>query len=125
MNNRELGQYAEKLAANYLIAQGYEIIEANYFNKVGYRVGEIDIVAIDKEGGYVFVEVKARKGEKDKVVPEENITPVKIRRIEKAAYIFLRNKGSLEKNWRIDAVSVILDLKKRKAHLRHLKFIHN
>lgn len=113
INSTKLGQYAERLAANYLISQDYRIIEANYFNKSGYRIGEIDIIAKDKQGCYAFVEVKARRGEKGKVVPEENITTSKIRKIEKAANIYLRKNYLLDKNWRIDAISVILDEKQR------------
>jgi len=124
MAGPNIGQYAEKLAANYLLANGYQVVDANYFNKSGYRIGEIDIVAKDKQGGYVFVEVKARKGQKGKIVPEESITTSKIRKIEKAANSYLRKQGALEKNWRIDAICIILDMRTRKAHIKHLKYIH-
>lgn len=123
-NSSSIGQYAEKLAANYLLAIGYEILDANFYNHRGYRFGEVDIIAQDKEGSYVFVEVKARTGRKDAVVPEESITTKKIKKIEKAAHLYLTRKNSLDKNWRIDAISVILDLKQRRAHIKHIKYIH-
>lgn len=57
-NMRRVGDGYEKLAADYLTAQGYEILEMNF----RCRSGEIDIIA--REGRYlVFVEVKYRKGE--------------------------------------------------------------
>lgn len=55
MNKREVGTTYEKLVAEYLQSQGYEIIECNFRS----RRGEIDIIA--KDGVYlVFVEVKYR-----------------------------------------------------------------
>ena len=124
ISKSEIGNYAEKLAANYLLSIKYEIIAANFFNKNGYRVGEIDIIAKNPNVCYVFVEVKSRRGKKDEYVPEASITPAKLKRIEKAAHLYLRKNKCLDSNWRIDAISVILDVERRKAHLKHLKYIH-
>ncbi len=50
------GKQGEELAAAYLVAAGFRIVERNY----RCRFGEIDIVA--EEGGtLVFVEVKSRR----------------------------------------------------------------
>lgn len=111
------------MAANYLMAQGYEIIEANYFNHKGYRIGEIDIVAKDKEDNIVFVEVKCRQGKADEMVPEENVTSAKIRKIIKAANYFLAKNNLIGCNWRIDLVAVIFDFSIRKLSIRHIKAI--
>ncbi|MBO4981969.1 MAG: YraN family protein [Lachnospiraceae bacterium] len=55
MNRRQLGTDKEKLAAEYLEAQGMIILERNFRG----RRGEIDLVG--REGNYlVFVEVKYR-----------------------------------------------------------------
>ncbi len=55
MNKRQVGSEYENMAAEYLVQQGYEILEMNY----RCRIGEIDIIA--KQGMYlVFVEVKFR-----------------------------------------------------------------
>ena len=57
MNNREFGQKGEDLACEYLIKNGYSIVERNvHFSKLC----EIDIIAKYKNR-YVFVEVKTRK----------------------------------------------------------------
>jgi putative endonuclease len=123
MEFHDLGKKGEIVAANYLISRGYEIVDANYFNKKGYRKGEIDLVAKDKDGCIVFVEVKSRKGEKGSVVPEENITSAKIRKIIKAANFFLNANSFQEHNWRIDSISVIFNFKTRKLDIRHIKAI--
>lgn len=123
MNRKELGNLGEEVAVNYLIAQGLEIVELNYFNKKGYCQGEIDIIAKDKEGEFVFVEVKTRKGSKDDLVPEENIGKTKIIRLQKAITWFFNRKGILDADWRIDAVSVIVDFEQKKFHIKHIKYI--
>lgn len=54
-NKRKTGKAYETIAADYLQAQGYEILHQNY----RCRSGEIDLIA--REGRYlVFVEVKYR-----------------------------------------------------------------
>lgn len=49
----------EERAAEYLIQQGYEIIEKNY----RCRIGEIDLIGI-QQGWLCFIEVKYRKDSK-------------------------------------------------------------
>lgn len=53
LKSYELGKQGEEIAAQYLIQQGYEIIERNFHS----QQGEIDIIAKDKNF-LVFVEVK-------------------------------------------------------------------
>ena len=68
-NNRETGNYYERLAGAYLEQEGYEILEYNYRCKTG----EIDIIA--REAGYlVFCEVKYRASDK-KGHPAEAVNP--------------------------------------------------
>ncbi len=54
---KEIGDFGEKAAAMHLKEKGYIIIEHNFRS----RFGEIDIIARDIDGTYVFVEVKTRK----------------------------------------------------------------
>lgn len=118
-----LGQIGEKVAANYLLAQGYELLDANIFNTRGYRVGEIDLIGKEKNGTIVFFEVKCRKGSRNYVVPEENITAPKIRKIEKAANFYLRKQNLLDCDWRIDAIAIVFDFYTRRMDIKHIKHI--
>lgn len=56
MEKRKIGDLGEKLAADFLRAKGYRILERNFC----CRFGEADIIALDKEY-LVFAEVKLRK----------------------------------------------------------------
>lgn len=126
MEHNSLGQIAEQVAANYLVAQKYELLGLHYYNPRGYHIGEIDLVAKDpKNGMIVFVEVKARKGNKNRVIPEANITPDKIHKIEKAAQNYLNKNKLAGSHWRIDAVLVVFDYAKKRTSIRHVKYIRN
>jgi putative endonuclease len=54
----QLGQEAEKLAAEFLQRQGLKLVTRNY----RCRMGEIDLV-MDDRGTLVFVEVRLRKSD--------------------------------------------------------------
>ena len=53
-NNRETGAKAEAIACWFLKQQGYDVLEQNFYTKVG----EIDIIAKEDQT-LVFVEVKS------------------------------------------------------------------
>lgn len=55
VDNRELGRQGERIAKEYLVKNGYEILASNYY--ASHK--EIDIIAITREY-IVFVEVKCR-----------------------------------------------------------------
>ncbi len=87
MNTKIVGQWGEKIAAEYLSKHNYKIIEKNY----RCRFGEIDLVAWDGSS-IVFVEVKARKDEKFGA-PREAVNWHKQQTIVKCAKSWLfRNK---------------------------------
>ena len=66
-----LGDWGEKLAADYLIKRGWKILARNFHS----RYGEIDIIACN--GEFIsFVEVKTRR-KHAMVSPMEAITPQK------------------------------------------------
>lgn len=101
INRRQIGASYEKLAAEYLTGNGYEILEYNYRN----RTGEIDLVA--KEGEYLcFVEVKYRK-DTSMGSPLEAVNWKKQRNISKVAKYYLLTHGYSE--WtpcRFDVVGI-------------------
>lgn len=56
MTTKEIGDFGENAACEYLKGLGYSIVQRNFHS----RHGEIDIIALDKTCT-VFVEVKTRK----------------------------------------------------------------
>ena len=102
MTKVTLGKYGEDLACRYLQKQGYKILERNF----RIRGGEIDIVAIDGQT-LVYVEVKARTRYQFGL-PEESITPFKIKFLQRAAKFYRNNRRNLPELERIDVVAVDL-----------------
>ncbi len=123
MNN--IGRDGEIAAANFLKNIGYDILDRNFKNITGRVIGEIDIIAKDKEmNELVFVEVKTREYQQYKdALPEENITPSKLHKLNKIATRYLQEKNLRDANYRFDAVSVWLDYTTRRAKIKHLKSI--
>lgn len=124
--NKNIGKLGEIIAANYLKKNGYRILDMNFQNKFGYRVGELDIVAREESiGEIVFVEVKTRqKGSSGSANPELAITRTKYRRLTRILGQYLRQKNLEDVPHRLDAISIEMDMGSRKAKLRHLKYIY-
>ena len=99
---RRLGQAGEKLAANHLAHLGYEIVARNY----RCPAGEIDLVT-RLSGGWVFVEVRTRRGSRFGT-PEESVTARKRAHLIASAQHYLQDHDALEADWRIDAVAIVL-----------------
>jgi len=116
------GQTGEQVAANFLKNKGYEILDMNFKNDSGRRLGEIDIVARDKQQDeIVFVEIKTREYNRYKdTLPEENINYQKLRKLAKIATVFLRERKMEDCDYRFDAISVWLDYTTRMAKIKHL-----
>lgn len=114
-NNRETGRLAEDLAGKALLEKGYRIIENNFSN----RYGEIDIIAKDKET-LVFVEVKAKKGA-DFGLPEDMISPGKLKRVKNMATIYMKGKIL---PCRIDVVAVVLSQDNNLIRLTHYENVY-
>ncbi len=123
MNTSEIGKIGEQIAANFLKKQNFKILETNYQNTSGRRIGEIDVIAQDK-GEIVFVEVKTRDIKYFNTLPEENITYSKLRKLSKIANVFLNKRNLATKAYRFDAISVWLDFETRNAKVKHLKNIY-
>jgi len=123
---KEIGNLGERIAANYFLARGCEILEMNFENKFGYRVGELDLVARDlKSNEIIFAEVKTRqKGTSNSQAPEIAISRGKYRKLSKIISAYLRKNNLLDSKYRLDAIAIELDMKTRKANLKHLKYIY-
>mgnify|MGYP005831650207 CR=1 FL=1 len=123
---KEIGLLGETIAIDYLLKNGYEILETNFQNKLGYRVGEIDIIAREKETDEIaFIEVKTRKkGSWDSENPELAITRVKYKKLIRIIARYLRQKKLEDILHRLDAIAIEINMETRKAKLRHLKYIY-
>ncbi len=113
--NKEIGAKGEELAVEYLKKQGYEIIETN---KRYSRACEIDIIAKQKDT-LVFVEVKTRTSEICGS-PFESITKAKYENIKTGLYNYLQETKIKYKNFRIDAVAIVLKPSLKINHLKNL-----
>ena len=103
MKRKTTGMIGEKLAADFLTKQGYEIVEANYRCKEG----EVDIIARDGDC-LVFVEVRAKSG-RTFGSPEESVTAKKKEHLKNVAAHYQETHDGLPLQWRIDFVAVELD----------------
>lgn len=103
-DNSSVGNLGEELAANFLVARGYRILERNFRCKGG----EVDIIARDPDDkSLVFVEVKTRRG-LTYGVPQLAVTPIKQRQISKAALTWLSKNRLHDTNARFDVIAILL-----------------
>jgi putative endonuclease len=100
LDRKNLGKLGESVAASLIKSQGYKILERNFQT----RFGEVDIVALDGDT-LVFVEVKTRWS-KDFGLPEEAVTPRKLKYIERVAALFRAKNQQLPPGERIDVVAI-------------------
>ena len=80
-----LGRRGEDVACEFLEELGHQIVRRNY--RSGHL--EIDIISTDRNGVH-FVEVKSRVAPVA-AAPEENVTPLKQKKIANAALRYLNN----------------------------------
>lgn len=100
MNTKEIGDFGEQAAVDYLLTKNYKILKRNFRMKMG----EVDII-VQKDGCMVFVEVKTRKnnnfGE-----PSEYVDFRKQMRIKKAAACYT---DVINNDVRFDVIEVFYD----------------
>ena len=103
-NKRKTGSAKEEVAVQYLLAQGYTVLERNYYS----AAGEVDIVA--REGLYlVFIEVKYRNTLR-MGAPEEAVGIRKMHSIiDTARYYMLKHGIPQEAPCRFDVVAILGD----------------
>ena len=112
----QFGQLGENIACEYLVENGYKIIERNFRQKWG----EIDIIAKAPDKTLVFVEVKTvRSVEKlhtvnknnNQISAEDQLTGVKLTKLQRTASLYANHRQDLvddEKGWRIDLLALTL-----------------
>lgn len=98
--HNELGKKGEQLAVDFLLKNGYEIIERNYrFDKA-----EVDIIAQIKDT-LAIVEVKTRSTT-DFGNPQDFVKPKQIQRLVKAVDEYV-NVNSLDVEVRFDIIAIV------------------
>ncbi|EKE14225.1 MAG: hypothetical protein ACD_12C00617G0001 [uncultured bacterium] len=118
-----LGKRGEKLAAEYLKNKGLRIIEFNFKNSFGKQLGELDIIAKEKDC-FVFVEVKTRFAlNTTVVVPEENINRNKLHKLTKIINFYIKKNNLWDFPYRIDAISILVDKNTDQYRIKHLENI--
>lgn len=117
-----IGNLGEDIACQFLIMNNYAILEKNYTNKQGKRLGEVDIIAQSKNGIH-FIEVKTRTDKKTAIFPEEAINKNKLLKIRKISQHFIKNRNLWDINYQFDAISIIIKNDTKIASVKHLKNI--
>ena len=102
-NRRKFGRIGEDIAASYLDANGYHVLERNYRREGA----EVDVVCLGPDGCLVFVEVKSRTrgtfGE-----GFESVGRAKQSRIVQASMSYISEHSITDSDIRYDVVSVTL-----------------
>lgn len=96
-----LGTYGERVATDFLRANGYSILAKNF---KAPRGGEVDIIA-HKDRSLAFVEVKTRR-KNTKIRPYDAVTKEKQKLIERGANAWLKRLGTRQLPWRFDVIEV-------------------
>ena len=114
MTNKELGQYGESKACEYLCSNEYELVARN----VRTRYGELDIIA-KKAGILIVIEVKTRRSKKYGL-PCEAVTALKQNHIRRSTELYLVQYSSGDIPVRFDVIEVYVFHNDR-FQIRHLK----
>ena len=102
--NQAIGLFGESRIADFRIQHGDEILDRNW----RVREGEIDLVSLDRSGGFHFIEVKTRSslafGH-----PFEAISQVKLLRMQRLAMGWLVTHDCFGCEYSIDIASVLVN----------------
>lgn len=121
---KKLGERGEKIAAEFLLRQGLQLIMTNFKvpigrNRRGVQVtGEIDLICLDEET-IVFVEVKTRSSDSF-ATPETAVDLRKQRQIIRTAKRYKKIFHVHNFKFRYDVISIILADKKA-PKIEHFK----
>lgn len=117
-NNIRIGKIGEDITCEYILRKGWKILKRNYRRKSD----ELDIIARSSDGILVFCEVKSLTGSISGLIPEDNLTTEKFRRISRTCEFFARQHPELideDKGWRIDLVTVDVGPDGKALEIRH------
>lgn len=110
-----VGAAGETIASAFLKKKGYRVIGSNYRTPLG----EIDLIA--RQGRtIIFAEIKTRTTASFGP-PHLSVTGKKQLHIVRAAMIYLKARGLLDADWRVDVVSVKLDHCLKVESIEHIE----
>jgi putative endonuclease len=112
-HNQQIGQFGERLAADFLVRRGYKILDRNV--KTSFK--ELDLIAL-KDGTLVFVEVKTRTNFNFGGA-EAAMTKKKIINLKQAALRYLNIKKNKYKYLRFDFLAVDYNQSSKIAKIKH------
>ncbi len=106
-STRSRGKFGEEIAEQYIVSQGYRILERNYST----RYGEIDLIA--EEGKcLVFVEVKARQSD-EFGSPGDAVNKPKQGKLSRMAVAYVCDHDVHDRDCRFDVVEILLGPQKQ------------
>ena len=112
--NRELGEWGEQIAIDYLNNHNVKIVDRN----IRTNYGEIDILG-KKDGVLIFFEVKTRRTE-EFGNPEDAVNYLKQEHMRNSALEFIQSNQEIEMDWRIDVIAIYVG-KNNKLQIRWFK----
>jgi len=101
-SNKELGDWGEQIAVDYLISNNIKVVGRN----IRTSYGEIDIIG-QKDGIIIFFEVKTRRTE-EFGNPEDAVNYKKREHMRNSALDFMQSNPDLEMDWRIDVIAIFV-----------------
>jgi len=118
MIKKIIGKLGELVAKKFLISQNYIFLESNY----RWTGGEIDLILKENEE-IVFVEVKTRTS-LELISANETVSYKQIEKIKKTINVYSQKNKSINRlAWRIDLITVKLNMKILKTEIFHFKNI--
>jgi putative endonuclease len=103
LSSARLGALGERVAADWLRAQGIRVLARNFRARKG---GEVDIVARD-QSLLLFIEVKTRRHDTT-IRPFDAVDARKRTLVERGANAWLRKLGTRQLPWRFDVIEVLV-----------------
>lgn len=113
--NKAVGNYAEKIAQNFLLDSGYNIVECNFRN----YIGEIDIICI-RQKLLIIVEVKGRYNI-NYGFPRESVNYLKQKSIAKVTYSYIALKKLYNLNIRFDVIEILFNNNDSLYQINHIE----
>lgn len=110
-----LGERGEHAAEAYLRHLGYHILDRRHRN----HGGELDLVALDGQT-VVFVEVKTRR-DASHGHPADALSRDKQQRLTRAALVYLKQRGWLERQRRFDVVAIFWPPQSPEPQITHYR----